>query len=162
MTAILPYLRDAVFEQKDITAMSMALDDVCKTLNISDGNPAGEVLRAHHHTRGDWRAQPHFLTTPQGTPGSSGKWVSTMLTARPMGTGRNVTLAGPVCDGVGRRSGAPTGERGSAMQKNFGVVEPSRRPILHRVGIPILRIFMVVVEIAWVTFLGYGIAWLLH
>jgi hypothetical protein len=37
MTAILPYLRDAVFEQKDITAMSMALDDVCKSLNILDG-----------------------------------------------------------------------------------------------------------------------------
>jgi hypothetical protein len=44
MTAILPYLRDAVFEQKDITAMSMALDDVCKALNIVDGNPAREVI----------------------------------------------------------------------------------------------------------------------
>jgi hypothetical protein len=43
MTAILPYLRDAVFEQKDITAMSMALDDVCKALNILDG-PAREVI----------------------------------------------------------------------------------------------------------------------
>jgi hypothetical protein len=37
MSTILPYLRDAVFEQKDITAMSMALDDVCKSLNILDG-----------------------------------------------------------------------------------------------------------------------------
>jgi hypothetical protein len=44
MAAILPYLRDAVFEQKDITAMSMALDDVCKFLNLLDGNPAREVI----------------------------------------------------------------------------------------------------------------------
>jgi hypothetical protein len=44
MTAILPYLRDAVFEQKDITAMSMALDDVCKTLNILDGSPARTII----------------------------------------------------------------------------------------------------------------------
>jgi hypothetical protein len=44
MAAILPYLHEAVFEQKDITAMSMALDDVCKTLNILDGNPAREVI----------------------------------------------------------------------------------------------------------------------
>jgi hypothetical protein len=43
MTAILPYLRDAVFEQKDITAMSMALNDVCESLNIPDG-PAREVI----------------------------------------------------------------------------------------------------------------------
>jgi len=44
MAAIRPFLRDAVFEQKDITAMSMALDDVCKTLNLLDGNPAREVI----------------------------------------------------------------------------------------------------------------------
>jgi hypothetical protein len=43
MAAILPYLRDAVFEQKDITAMSMALDDVCQALNIPDG-PARDVI----------------------------------------------------------------------------------------------------------------------
>jgi hypothetical protein len=43
MTAILPYLRDAVFDPKDITAMSMALDDVCKALDIPDG-PAREVI----------------------------------------------------------------------------------------------------------------------
>jgi hypothetical protein len=44
MAAILPYLRDAVFAQKDITAMSMALDDVCKALNLLDGSPAREVI----------------------------------------------------------------------------------------------------------------------
>ena len=44
MTAILAYLGDAVFEQKDITAMSMALDDVCKALNILDGSPARTVI----------------------------------------------------------------------------------------------------------------------
>ena len=43
MTAIMPYLRDAAFEQKDITAMSMALDDVCRALNIPDG-PTREVI----------------------------------------------------------------------------------------------------------------------
>jgi hypothetical protein len=43
MAAILPYLGNAVFEQKDITSMSMALDDVCKVLNILDG-PAREVI----------------------------------------------------------------------------------------------------------------------
>jgi hypothetical protein len=44
MAAILPYLGNAVFEQKDITAMSMALDDVCKELNILDGSPVREVI----------------------------------------------------------------------------------------------------------------------
>jgi hypothetical protein len=44
MATILPYLRNAVFEQKDITAMSMALDDVCKQFNILDGSPAREVI----------------------------------------------------------------------------------------------------------------------
>jgi hypothetical protein len=44
MAAILPYLHDSVFDQKDITAMSMAFDDVCKTLDIRDGNPAREVI----------------------------------------------------------------------------------------------------------------------
>jgi hypothetical protein len=43
MTAILPYFRDAVFDPKDIQAMSMALDDVCTSLNVSDGR-AKEVL----------------------------------------------------------------------------------------------------------------------
>jgi hypothetical protein len=31
-------------EQKDITAMSMALDDVCTVLNILDDSPAREVI----------------------------------------------------------------------------------------------------------------------
>jgi hypothetical protein len=46
MTAILPYLRDVWFEQKDITAMSMALDDVCKALKISY-SPARQVIAEH-------------------------------------------------------------------------------------------------------------------
>jgi hypothetical protein len=44
MTAIRPYLGDAVFDQKDISAMSMALDDVCKALNILDDGQAREVI----------------------------------------------------------------------------------------------------------------------
>jgi len=43
MAAILPYLRDGVFDQKDIAAMSMALDDVCRSLNIPDG-PVRELI----------------------------------------------------------------------------------------------------------------------
>jgi len=42
--AILPFLRESVFEQNDITAMSMALDDVCQILNLPNGNPAREVI----------------------------------------------------------------------------------------------------------------------
>jgi hypothetical protein len=44
MATILPFLQDAVFEQKDITAMSMALDDVCKTLDLQGGSLAREVI----------------------------------------------------------------------------------------------------------------------
>jgi hypothetical protein len=39
MTAILPFLRDdhdAAFGPSDIKAMSLALDDVCKALNLTD------------------------------------------------------------------------------------------------------------------------------
>jgi hypothetical protein len=44
MATILPFLQGAVFEQKDITAMSMALDDVCKTLDLRGGSLAREVI----------------------------------------------------------------------------------------------------------------------
>jgi hypothetical protein len=37
MATILPYLQDDAFQPDDITAMSMALDDVCKELKL-DGN----------------------------------------------------------------------------------------------------------------------------
>jgi hypothetical protein len=43
MATILPFMRDGAFDPKDIQAMSMALDDVCISLNIHDG-PAREVL----------------------------------------------------------------------------------------------------------------------
>jgi hypothetical protein len=43
MATILAFIRDAVFDPKDIQAMSMALDDVCASLNIHDG-PAKELL----------------------------------------------------------------------------------------------------------------------
>ena len=38
MATILPFVKDGVFDQKDITAMSVALDDVCKLLNLRDDN----------------------------------------------------------------------------------------------------------------------------
>jgi hypothetical protein len=44
MATILPFVKDGVFDQKDITAMSMALDDVCKMLNLPDENSAKEVI----------------------------------------------------------------------------------------------------------------------
>jgi hypothetical protein len=66
MTAIRPYLRDAVFDQKDISAMSMALDDVCKALNILD---AGSYRRAHHRPGAGRRAQPYAVAR-QGASGS--------------------------------------------------------------------------------------------
>jgi hypothetical protein len=44
MATILPFVKDGVFDQKDITAMSMALDDVCKLLNLRDDNSAKEVM----------------------------------------------------------------------------------------------------------------------
>ena len=44
MATILPFVKDGVFDQKDITAMSMALDDVCKILNLRDDSSAREVI----------------------------------------------------------------------------------------------------------------------
>jgi hypothetical protein len=44
MAAIIPYLQDVAFEPADIAAMSEALDDVCKTLNINGDVPAREVI----------------------------------------------------------------------------------------------------------------------
>ena len=44
MATILPFVKDGVFDQKDITAMSMALDDMCKILNLQDDNSAKEVI----------------------------------------------------------------------------------------------------------------------
>jgi hypothetical protein len=47
MGAIIPFLRsDAVFEPDDIQAMSMALDDVCKVLNLTDGAKAAREVIA--------------------------------------------------------------------------------------------------------------------
>jgi hypothetical protein len=46
MATILPFMRgrDGVFDPKDISAMSMALDDVCKTLKLKDDSVAREVM----------------------------------------------------------------------------------------------------------------------
>lgn len=43
--AIIPYLRDSTFYLGDFNAMSMALEDICKTLNLAEGaNAAREVI----------------------------------------------------------------------------------------------------------------------
>lgn len=46
MGTIVPFLRgaDEAFDPKDITAMSMALVDVCKAPNLRDDSPAREVI----------------------------------------------------------------------------------------------------------------------
>jgi hypothetical protein len=46
MATIIPFLRaeENVFDPKDITAISMALDDVCETLNLKDDSAAREVM----------------------------------------------------------------------------------------------------------------------
>jgi hypothetical protein len=46
MATIIPFLRadEAVFDPKDITAMSIALDEVCKALSLKDDNSAREVM----------------------------------------------------------------------------------------------------------------------
>jgi hypothetical protein len=90
MTAILPYVRDAVFEQKDITAMSMALDDVCKALNILDG-PAREVIAeriialAMNGERSPTRLRDrvlHEAGLDDANGATNGKWNGTKRPAR--------------------------------------------------------------------------------
>jgi hypothetical protein len=44
MGTIVPFLKDAVFEPRDITAMSMALDDVCMQLKIPAHGSAREIV----------------------------------------------------------------------------------------------------------------------
>jgi hypothetical protein len=45
MAAIIPFLRGYnAFEPDDISAMSMALEDVCKELNINGDTSAREVI----------------------------------------------------------------------------------------------------------------------
>ena len=41
---ITPYIRDGIFGPDEIRAMSMALDDVCKALNINGHGTAREVI----------------------------------------------------------------------------------------------------------------------
>jgi hypothetical protein len=41
VNAIMPYLQNDAFGPAEITAMSMALDDVCKTLNLRREIPHG-------------------------------------------------------------------------------------------------------------------------
>ena len=44
MATILPFVKDGAFDHNDITAMSIALDDVCKALNLKDDNSAREIM----------------------------------------------------------------------------------------------------------------------
>jgi hypothetical protein len=45
MATIIPFLPDNGFAQSDIDAMSTALDDICKELNLPGGdNPARRVI----------------------------------------------------------------------------------------------------------------------
>lgn len=40
----IPFLRDGVFDPKDLAAMSMALDDVCAALKLRDDSAAKQVI----------------------------------------------------------------------------------------------------------------------
>jgi hypothetical protein len=44
MGAIDPFLKDAVFEPSDITAMSTALEDMCKELKVAGDCSAKEII----------------------------------------------------------------------------------------------------------------------
>jgi hypothetical protein len=45
VATIITFLQDAGFDQNDITAMSMALDEICKELRVpDDDNPARRVI----------------------------------------------------------------------------------------------------------------------
>ncbi len=44
MATILPFVKDGVIDHADITAMSMALDDVCKALDLAGDSAAREVI----------------------------------------------------------------------------------------------------------------------
>ncbi len=46
MTTIIPFLRDGTFDPADIKAMSMALDDICNALNLTDGATAARGVIA--------------------------------------------------------------------------------------------------------------------
>ena len=64
MATIVPFLRsdfyrDSVFEPHDIKAMSIALDDVCKVMNLQDDSPGPRGDCGTHHRLGPTRrAQP--------------------------------------------------------------------------------------------------------
>ena len=44
MAAIVSFLKDEAFGPQDIQAMSMALDDACKPLNIAGDESAREII----------------------------------------------------------------------------------------------------------------------
>ena len=44
MGTIIPFLPDGAFDPKDVTAMSLALNDVCALLKLGDDSVAREVV----------------------------------------------------------------------------------------------------------------------
>jgi len=47
MGRVIPFMREeAVFGPHEITAMAMALNDICKTLNIADGSKPARLVIA--------------------------------------------------------------------------------------------------------------------
>jgi hypothetical protein len=44
MGTIVPFLKGVAFEPQDIQSMSLALDDVCKTLKIDGDGSAREII----------------------------------------------------------------------------------------------------------------------
>jgi hypothetical protein len=72
MGAIVPFLKGAVFEPQDIAAMSTALDDVCKALNVDNDARAREVIAvriielASRGERNPIRLRDHVLGEANG------------------------------------------------------------------------------------------------
>jgi len=84
VNSISVFLSGGTFDPHDIKAMSMALDDVCKTLNISDGAKAARhvvaeriILLAQEGERSPTRLRDKILTEcgfSAGEPEISRRW----------------------------------------------------------------------------------------
>ena len=86
---IVPFLRDGAFEPDDIKAMSMALDDVCKTLNLTEERRPN--ARSSRSASSRWRGTASVAPRSCAT-GYSGKLASPMGTARQNGNGHGSSL----------------------------------------------------------------------
>ena len=77
MAAIIPYLNDkSVFNPADLKAMSMALDDVCRDLQIEENSQTARELiamriiqLARHGERSPTKLRDHIVAEARGGSG---------------------------------------------------------------------------------------------